>query len=401
MLQSFHALHACGRAPFVASLLLLESDELDRHGRVLAEAHLSSAAGYRTLLDGLGKTAARLLRKGLQPAGRPVAAWRPDPRPPARRLPLARANAAAALRWAAARVGGDMYGIAVLPRPAASCLEDAILSPPQWTTIPAADGFVADPFFWPGRPDTVLCEAYSHRTGLGRLASMPLPGLGPAACAPDTLRTVLETGQHLSYPFAWADGERVLCLPEMAAARRQVLYELCPGEPMRPLCTVAEDVAMADPTLMRDGGLYWIAYADADMGAFDTLCLLFAERLEGPWRPHPGNPVKIDVRSSRPGGTPFRVDGRLYRPAQDCSRTYGGALAINAVTECTPVRYAENVVAVLRPDPDGPFPDGIHTFTAGPGGILIDGKRVSMHPAILWHKLRRRMGARRPAAAAL
>ncbi len=111
--------------------------------------------------------------------------------------------------------------------------------------------------------------------------------------------------------------------------------------------------------------------------------------------------MKIDVRSSRPGGTPFRVDGQLYRPAQDCSRTNGGALAINAVTECTPVRYAENVVAVLRPDPDGPFPDAIHTFTAGLGGILIDGKRVSMHPAILWHRLRRRTGARQPAAAAL
>src|SRR5213596_456309 len=52
----------------------------------------------------------------------------------------------------------------------------------------------------------------------------------------------------------------------------------------------------------------------------------------GPWRPHPGNPVKVDVRSSRPAGGPFLFGGNLYRPAQDCSRTYGGGITINRVT---------------------------------------------------------------------
>ena len=39
--------------------------------------------------------------------------------------------------------------------------------------------------------------------------------------------------------------------------------------------------------------------------------------------------VKTDVRSARPAGTPFVYQGELYRPAQDCSRTYGGSIVIH------------------------------------------------------------------------
>ncbi len=66
----------------------------------------------------------------------------------------------------------------------------------------------------------------------------------------------LVADHHLSYPFASAVGRRTVCLPEMAAFQRQLLYELRAGQPMLPLCVVAEDVAMADPTLMRRDGLY-------------------------------------------------------------------------------------------------------------------------------------------------
>ncbi len=389
LLQSFHALETCRRAPFVASIYLVECDE-GQPDLVLAEAHLSSAVGYRTLLDSLGKAAAHVLRQGLQRGGQPVRRWTPEPMPALPLLPLARAGVLGAAAWLGGRLGGDMYGVALLDEPAEAFLADTVLSPAQWTTIPVTQGFIADPFFWPGRGDAILCEAYFHRTGLGRLASIARPG--PAS---DT-RTVdlLRLGHHLSYPFAWAERDRVFCLPEMAAARRQVLYEIVEGEEMRTVCLVAENIAMADPTIMQVGGLYWLGYTDADIGAYDNLCLMFAERPEGPWRAHPCNPVKTDVRSSRPGGTPFRVGRRLYRPAQDCSRTYGGALAINMVLECTTTRYAEEVVAILRPDPAGRFPDGVHTLAVGEAGVLIDGKRVSKHPVIAWQKLWRRL--RRP-----
>ena len=383
LLSPMHALHAVHRAPFTASLFLVERDGAAAAGRLLAEAHLSSAVPYRRLLDALGRAASGLLRRGLE-ARQPDRAWAPVPAAPNRRLLLSRSRLASAAHWLRARLGGDLYGIAVLDRSPATCLQHAVLSPLRWQKLAASEGFIADPFFWPGVPDVVLCEAYSHRTGCGRLASYTVGSPGPPK-----LRTRLATDHHLSYPFAWREGGRILCLPEMASTRRQMLYELKDDQAMAPVCVIAEDVAMADPTIMHKNDLYWLMYTDADLGPFDNLCLMFAGRPEGPWHRHPGNPVKVDVRSSRPGGTPFRVADRWFRPAQDCSRTYGGALAINEIVACTTERYLEEVVAVLRPDPAGEYPDGIHTLAVGDGRLLIDGKRISFHPAILLHKLKR------------
>jgi hypothetical protein len=150
---------------------------------------------------------------------------------------------------------------------------------------------------------------------------------------------------------------------------------------------------MADPTLFRHGGLYWIAYNDADLGLHENLCLLYAKRLEGPWRPHQLNPVKMDVRSSRPGGAPFVVDGTLFRPAQDCSRSYGCALVINKVLTCTPEQYHEEPIARLTPDPAGRYPDGFHTLSITSDGILFDAKRIVFNPTIMRQRLKRQLHA--------
>ena len=390
LLAAFHALQCCHRAPFTASLFLIAEAGDTGQWQVLAEAHLSSSVQYPKLLATLGRASAHLLRTALRATvpGRPWHGMAPARR---RTMPLARSRVAGTAAWLRARAGGDLYGIAGMQGTGDSLLRDAVVSPDEWMEIPAAQGFIADPFFWPGRPGIALCEWYTHASGRGHLAAVPIGcaalGLGPAAPA-------LMTDQHLSYPFTLTDGERTVCLPEMAASRRQVLYELRAGQPMSPLCVIAEDVAMGDPTLMQRDGLYWLSYTDADIGAYDNLCLMFAEKLTGPWRRHPGNPVKMDVRSSRPGGTPFRVGGRWYRPAQDCSKTYGGALVINAVRTCTTDWYDEEPVATLRPDPDGRFPDGLHTLALEGSQILVDGKRISYHPAILWNKLRRRLPGR-------
>ena len=387
LFQPFHALPVCCKEPYVASLSLIESEDGGRTWQLVADAHVSSARPYPELLDVLGRTAIRLLRMALCGGGALRRPWVPEPARPGPAQTLRGARLASGLAWLRARIGGELYGVALLDRPPAEFLLDQQCPAAQWVQIPPSRGFIADPFFWPGQPGVLLCETYLHRTGLGELTALSVDAGRIVGAEP----LPLGVGGHLSYPSTWAEGERVLCLPEMAASRRQVLYELKPGVAPEPVCVIAENIGMADPTLMKVDGLYWIAYTDTDIGTYDNLCLLHAPRLDGPWSPHPGNPVKIDARSSRPGGTPFRVGAELYRPAQDCSREYGGALTINRVVSCTPDAYREEPVAMLRPDPDGAFPDGLHTLSFGNGLAVIDGKRNSCHPAILTHKLGRRL----------
>jgi hypothetical protein len=68
-------------------------------------------------------------------------------------------------------------------------------------------------------------------------------------------------------------------------------------------------------------------------------------------------------------------EGVLYRPAQDCSRTYGGALVLNRVTRLTETAFAEEVAVRVEPDRTGPYPDGLHHFVPFGDVTIIDGKR--------------------------
>ena len=80
------------------------------------------------------------------------------------------------------------------------------------------------------------------------------------------------------------------------------------------------------------------------------------------------------------------------RPGQDCSRTYGGAIALNRIDVCAPEAFAEETIAVIRPHPASCNPDGLHTLSAWGTRTLVDGKRNLINPWVIRHKIRRRLG---------
>jgi hypothetical protein len=101
--------------------------------------------------------------------------------------------------------------------------------------------------------------------------------------------------------------------------------------------------------------------------------------------------VKHDLGSARPAGTPFWHQGALYRPAQDCRRTYGGAVVIHRVVRLTPEEFAEAPVARLDPNPAWPWHDGVHTLSAAGDFTLLDAKRITFLPAEFRRVLRRKL----------
>jgi hypothetical protein len=135
-------------------------------------------------------------------------------------------------------------------------------------------------------------------------------------------------------------------------------------------------VSDTDVLLEQDGRL-WLFTAVAEEGAslHDELHLFSATTLEGPWEPHPMNPVVSDVRSARPAGRIFRHRGHLIRPSQDCSRRYGHALVFNRVDVLSADDYAETPIGRIEPD----WMPGLvatHTYDAGTAFEVVDGKRV-------------------------
>jgi len=139
-------------------------------------------------------------------------------------------------------------------------------------------------------------------------------------------------------------------------------------------------------------GRWWLMYTDATAPMTD-LYVWWADDLLGDWHPHAANPVKIDARSARPAGTPFVHAGALYRPAQDCSRSYGGATAICRVDVLTPTAFSEEVVRVIRSTQKS-YGRGMHTLASTGDHTLVDGKRLVFTLAGTRRALRSRLASR-------
>ena len=107
----------------------------------------------------------------------------------------------------------------------------------------------------------------------------------------------------------------------------------------------------------------------------DDLCAYHAPALTGPWEPHELNPVLRSVVRARPAGHVFRHEGRLIRPAQDCSVTYGYATVFNEIQTLTPSTYVERPLGRL--DPVWlPGLTGIHTYNTDGHFEVVDSRRV-------------------------
>ncbi|HSD46846.1 MAG TPA: hypothetical protein VLB87_09480 [Pyrinomonadaceae bacterium] len=233
---------------------------------------------------------------------------------------------------------------------------------------PPKDKFWADPF--PVKHEGkyfVFFEEYLYAEDRAHISVMELTKTGPTEPVP-----VLKRDYHLSYPFMFQWNGRYFMIPESAANRTVELYacESFPGE-WKLEKVLFEGVPARDATLFEADGVWWMFVAIADTDSSDELHLYYSSTPLGPWTPHKKNPVKSDVRNSRPAGHLFRWNGELYRPAQDSSQRYGYAMTINRVVRLTPDDFVEEEMAKILPQ-WRPDLRGTHTLNMCDDLTIID-----------------------------
>jgi len=191
----------------------------------------------------------------------------------------------------------------------------------------------------------VFFEEYLYKDDKAHISMIELSKSGASEVMP-----VLKRDYHLSYPFMLHWNDRYLMIPETAGNKTIEVYaaERFPNE--WTLETVLfEGIAARDATLFEVDGVWWMFVAIADTEFSDELHLYYSDSPVGPWKPHAKNPVKSDVRNSRPAGRPFYWKGDLYRPAQDSSMRYGYGMRINKVVQLTPAEFREEEVSQVLP----------------------------------------------------
>ncbi len=218
------------------------------------------------------------------------------------------------------------------------------LALPDFRVLPD-DGqrYYADPFLFVDDGITHLfVEEFPKTTSIGIISHAVVSPSGEISRP----TPVLSTEHHLSYPFVFHHDGAIWMLPEQSAGGGLDLYR---ADPFPSRWTHAARLItgrLHDATLFEHDGLLWIAAGceTFQSSSWDGLALYWATSLTGPWTPHRQNPVVVDARSARPAGPLFVVGGALYRPAQDCSRSYGGRLTLNRITSLTRDTFAEVAV---------------------------------------------------------
>lgn len=288
----------------------------------------------------------------------------------------------------------DQWHIGIVDAPIQAFLRPIGELKVRWLVPPGPGKYYADPFgLRRGGATEMFFEEYDFRSNKG-VISWVREGADGHFSRP---RVAIELPVHASYPFLIEQDGSVYCVPETARAREITLFKAIEF-PHRwtKAVTLVTGVAAVDSTVIKHNGSFWLFCTDLDDGPFSKLRIWHAPDLLGPWRPHAANPVKTDVASARPAGTPFLADGKLYRPAQDCTKTYGGAIALNRVTRLTTTEFEEERIGTIGPFWDGPHNRGIHTISSVGARTLIDGKRFAFNRWEMLRNLRESLEGRRP-----
>lgn len=335
-------------------------------------------------------------------ASRDVAATMPDPQ----RLgawDLLRFGAAQAYRAARAALRfalvDDAWDIGTVSIDAGRITsERVIVSGVRWMHPRERRPFYADPFFLPGASPAVLCETFSHRLRQGNLVAI---GVDERWRPLAQTRIAADSG-HWSYPFVFRYDGTAFCLPETSDKRRVDAFTFDRGTlVLERHQTVLDGIGACDSTIVNYLGTWWLFCTRAGCDSNAALYLYSAPSPFGPWTPHAANPVKTDLANARPAGPLFVENGVLYRPAQDCSVRYGGAVVINRVLRLDSEAFVEEPAARIDSG-DARLPHGIHTFARLPDGrILIDGRREYLTLRKAWGMAMRRRRSAAVAAAAV
>jgi len=381
------------RRPTVGAMVQVLTERLDggkviERGtfRVVPHSYLKTRDGLFFGATDLVGRACRILLAGGEPIPEPSATTAPVRRDPLNAIAFAfllRQAAASLAHYARVFLRAPKWTIGVVDAPIHSLLDGRVEGSVRWLAEPARMRYLADPF--PVDEQRALAEDFDYKSHRGRIVEVDL----------ETSRVVpaaFDIEVHASYPFVFEVDGHTYCVPETAAAGEARLFSSDPVDGRWVSReTLLNDLPALDSTIFEWDSRWWLFCTDLRRGSNERLLVFYATAPTGPWVAHSLNPVKNDVTSSRPGGSPFVHQGALYRPAQNDSTSYGGSLTICRIDSLTPDSFAETIVAEISPDPVWKHRAGFHTAAAMGERMLIDARRdVFLWPELI-HQIRARL----------
>lgn len=265
----------------------------------------------------------------------------------------------------------DYWNIGVVKAPISAFLDDE-KPKADWYPLRSRNRFLADPFCLVDESDKhklhIFYETYPFKEARGKLDYI----LYEQSFGPE--QKLIKEPFHLSYPYPVKHSGGYYLIPEAYESNSVFTYKAVDF----PLSwekshVLIDGFAGIDNTIIKHEDTYWMFTTERRDGFRHNLKLFYAEDLFSEWVPHPRNPVKTDIRSARPAGTPFFHEGNWYRPSMDYAEKIEGRIFINKVLKLSKTEYEEIPVKVIDPYTNTRFSDKIHTLCDAGEYTIIDG----------------------------
>lgn len=254
-----------------------------------------------------------------------------------------------------------------------------------WYENPIRAGYYADGFIMnENGSDFLLVEDFTYRLGKGKISRIDL--------STNETTTLIQNPFHLSYPFTFSYNDKIYVMPESSASGAITLYEVNLGSStLLDAHVLLENIHAYDPTLVQYNDQWWLFCTQKETHSSTCLHIYYSNDLLGPYTAHQNNPVKTDIASARPAGGFFKMNEVIYRPSQNCSKTYGGSVVLNKVQVLNAAEYLEEKTDEIFPFENTNFNKGIHTLNSREGLLVVDAKRHRFNGANFRKQLAKRL----------
>ncbi len=279
----------------------------------------------------------------------------------------------------------ESWNVAVMEKQVAEISNEDICKA-RWFPAPPRGTYFADSFgFEKDGMLKIVFEDWDYKTRKGKISMVDF-----VKGEPQKKIAAIEEPFHVAYPYIFEHEGWVYCVPESASANQVRLYRY-ENQKFIFQKVLIDNFPAVDPTLFYLEGLYWI-FATHRQHSNTALYAFYAENFDGPYFSHKNNPVKTDIRTARPAGNPFVSSGKLIRPAQDSSVTYGGRTVLNRIIKLTPTEFSEEITGFVEPYEVSEYNYGLHTLSGTGNFSIIDGKKFRFNRHHFLHKLREKSG---------
>ncbi len=242
----------------------------------------------------------------------------------------------------------------------------------KWLPMKASDRFFADPFIFKNEDGNIniIYEDYSYGDQYGKISLTTVDH----KFNPVFQKEMLDTQSHLSYPYVFVEAGKTYILPE--ASKTGVLscyeYDFERKELVNKM-DIIKGLPLLDSTILKHDDKYWLFATKRGEDSNNKLYIYYADQMEGPYTPHAGNPVKNSLNGSRPAGNFIKIDGKIYRPSQNCYEYYGKSVTINKIVLLNKDEFLEEPVLEIRSPKNSRFNYAMHTINLLDDVIVIDG----------------------------